>query len=794
MGTRPDIGPFLRSATSFWGNGRKRNILAVVCLVLLCFVLYGNTLGNGFVLDDLIVVDNNPFISSWANLKHFFDPGKYFVASGERTYRPVTTLSYFLDYSIWRYNPAGYHLTNMLIHAANGVLIYFILFQLIMRSKRTGLAPAGDGWTAGMAPLIAAFIFIAHPAQTEGVDFVGGRHDLVMAFFYLGAVLSYLKASSGPSGTNLKYYLLSLVLFAFSCFAKESGITLPAVLVLADVFTYSGERWSGFWKKRAAMYAGFGVVALVYIYVRSVHMVFGGEFLETSAKRFPALAWMFMNYLRILFFPVRLSTEYGAGPGYPTKIPDSFSQPEFYVPTAVVFLLAAAVILLRRKAPMVFFGAAWFFITFLPASNIIVHIISFPVREKYIYLPAAGFYIALTFVMCQAAETFMKKGYSPQKVKRVLGAVVAVLVVACSARTVARNADWKDGVSLWSATIASSQGSYRAYYNLGMSYEYERGDTEKAVQAFRESLKNYDLPATHDALGLVYLRNGRYEESLAELTLANKGNPQLGSVYYHLGQLYLETGKPDKAIEVVEKGLTDARTTFPYYDPVPLADLRAVLGKAWFYKKDYEKTVAELRTSLGIRPGDPETCYYLGRAYVMKGMFQDAERAFSEALRVDPRNVATRYALANVYLKSKQLDKAEKEYLLILKVDPAHSDSRNNLANIYYSRGMVGRAVEEYNKILETNPSHFRARNNLANIYLMNRQYDKAIAGYRKVLENESSSAVVHYNLGLAYEGKGMLAEAEEEWRAALTIDPGFGQAAEAIRQSEARRNGGKQF
>ncbi|MDD4013666.1 MAG: hypothetical protein PHW14_05705 [Candidatus Omnitrophica bacterium] len=345
------ISPILSAGT---GKPAVKHVLAVICLVFLCFLLYSNTFGNGFVMDDLIVVENNPFIASWSNLKHFTDPSEYFMASGERTYRPVTTLSYFFDHALWRYYPGGYHFTNTVLHAVNGVLVYFILLYMLKRCKMTGLATSGERRTVDMVPLIVSLLFISHPAQTEGVNFIGGRHDILMTFFYLASLLSYLKASSDPLRSGIKYYLLSLALFGLSCFAKETGITLPAVLVLIDAFTAPQDLKQDFWKKRIVIYTLFASVALFYVYIRSVRMVMPGEFVDTGGERFPALAWMFMNYLRILLFPARLSAEYGAGPGYPTQIPATFAQPEAYLPAAIVLGLAGAVIFSRRRAPMYF--------------------------------------------------------------------------------------------------------------------------------------------------------------------------------------------------------------------------------------------------------------------------------------------------------------------------------------------------------------------------------------------------------------------------------------------------------
>lgn len=774
------------------GNDKAWHLAAAACIAFLGFALYANTLGNGFVMDDRIVVENNHFISSWANLKYLFDPRKYFLASGEMTFRPVTTMSYFWDYSFWRYNPSGYHLTNILLHAANGIFLYFILFSLVTTSGRTGLALSEPGGTVRMAPFAAALFFVSHPLQTEGVNFIGGRHDILMATFFLAAVFLYQRAVDPAKGFDPGFYLSSVLAYALSCLSKEPGITLPAVLLLVDAFTCPESGKTAFWKKRAPLYAGFCAVAVLFLCARSIWMVRPGEYLQTDPKRFAVIGGILLNYLRLLVFPATLSAEYVAGEGYHKAIPDSFAQPEAYVPTAIMLFILAAVVALRRRFPMVLFGTLWFVITILPSSNVFFLLTSFPMREKYVYLPAAGFYTAIAFLICRLAEKAAPPQARPLAARRIAAVAAALLVLAYSARTLARNADWKDEVSLWTATIKTSPGSYRAYYNLGMAYQYDRGDSEKAIEAFKISLECRDFAMTHDAIGMVYFRQGLYADAERELLTAQKSNPALGSVYYHLGLLYVAMGEYDKAIALQEEGFRSAKEVFPYYTPVPRADMHAVSGRAYLAKNDLVRAMEQFGKSLDIRPGDPETSYLMGKASVMAGLYDKAAAAFNDALRANPQNVEARYALAGVYLRTNALAKAEREYAEILKIDPANADSRNNLANIFYARGLAHRAAEEYRKVLESDPRHFKARNNLANIYLMNGDFDKAISEYRKILDAQPRNAVVHYNLGLAYEGKGMVDKAEEEWRAALGIDPAFAQAAEALRQSASRKGPGK--
>ena len=143
---------------------RQINLLTrILFIIILAAILYANTLNNGFVYDDDYTVVNNVFISDFHNLTELLQKN-YFPSSGEITYRPVVTLTYFIDYALYGLKPWGYHLTNVLLHAANGVLLYIFLTLLF----------SGEG-----APLVTALLFLTHPVLTEAVNAISFREDLL---------------------------------------------------------------------------------------------------------------------------------------------------------------------------------------------------------------------------------------------------------------------------------------------------------------------------------------------------------------------------------------------------------------------------------------------------------------------------------------------------------------------------------------------------------------------------------------------------------------------------------------
>ena len=156
---------------------KTARILFPILVSLISFLAYLNTLNHQFVFDDFRIITNNPYIKDWKYFSALFNRD-YFKISGELSYRPLVTLSYFIDYSIWHLNPFGFHLTNLLIHSLNTFIVYLLIFKITRRFNLTG---------------ISCLFFGIHPILTETVNSVGFREDLLCATFFLLTLLFYAK-------------------------------------------------------------------------------------------------------------------------------------------------------------------------------------------------------------------------------------------------------------------------------------------------------------------------------------------------------------------------------------------------------------------------------------------------------------------------------------------------------------------------------------------------------------------------------------------------------------------------
>ena len=735
-------------------NINKLHVSAVLLIVVFGGMLYGNTLDNEFIYNDFQMVGDNSFIRSPGNLRYFF-ADKYFVGSREGTYRPLVTLTLFADHTLWKDDPFGYHLTNLIIHVLNAVLFYFLLaFFIPFFAKRNfGIDEKKSVLSNLTLPLLCALFFISHPVETEGAVSIGSRHDAVMSLFYFAALIFYLKSRRSGGGRASLLYFLSLISYFLSMTAKEMGITLPAIIILMDL-VYSPQQQlpadkARQFAKSIKYYTGYVLVALLYLYIRLFGMVHPAETISQYYSSGSLLGGNYYThiltaicalgtYLRLLFFPFRLSLEYPVEP--------VFSALDPRVIASVVMLTAVILLALRcrRRRPMVFFGWAWFFITLVPVSNIFILLASTRISERFLYLPAAGYSIFLAGALYGISRYGEGRPFY-QGLRKTVILIAGLILCLYSVRTVTRNMEWQDSRTVWEAAAQTEYKSFRTHNNLAMVYYYG-GDAAKAIAELETSLRLDDNAHTRVNLGFIYFEQGKYEQAEKEFKTAVNRQPGYAPAYYHLALVSLKDGHNDRAIELLREALEKYENIKerPFY-----AETHNAMGMALY------------------RGGDPER----------------SVDAFKKALVLKPDYTEARYNLAMSYYANGAPEKAEEEYAAVLLAEPSHVNARNNLANIYYSRGLIEEAACEYRKILEAAPSHFHARNNLANIYLSRRSYDEAISEYRKALEVQPDNAVVHYNLALAYEGKGRFREAQREWEEALRIDPGFAPAKEAIKE-----------
>ncbi len=443
--------------------------VAALVSALLAFLVYANSLGNGFAYDDVPIIAENETIQSWSRLGRAIFSSYWPGPAGLPTalWRPVTTALLGIQHVITGGHPLLFHLVNVLTHAgATGLLVLLV-------------AELG---TVAVA-LVAGLLFAVHPVHTEAVANVVGVAELVSAAALLAACLLHAR---GPEVSGWRRALTIGLLYVIGFGAKESGVTLPGLvflvdaarrdLTLRDVPAYVARRWR--------LYFVLLVVATGMLVAR-LHILGNiaspagplGAHLLAEIPRIWTLGEVWANYVRLWVLPLDLFADYS-----PNVIPISFGWRASNVAgvVAALLVLVATLVLWRRpelrpgggSARLAAFGVVWFVVAISPVSNT-VFLSGVVLAERTLYLPTAGLAAATGWLFVRAARAR----------PRVVPGALVVLLLAWGARTWERNPVWRDNQRLFNRMLLETPHSGRSQWIMG--------DAFMNVGAFEQAMRSY---------------------------------------------------------------------------------------------------------------------------------------------------------------------------------------------------------------------------------------------------------------------------------------------------------------
>jgi hypothetical protein len=491
----------------------RRTLLCALAAAAVALAAYVNALPAGFVQDDrLVLIDGR--ITGRSGVAEIFRTDYWHAVGSARVadlYRPITTLSLRWNHAIAGPSASAYHGVNVALHGLVAALVVLLTVALF-DDRRLALA--------------SGLLFAAHPVHVEAVTGIVGRAELLAALFALAALLLHAR-SYALGGLGPRTWLpAALVLFALSVLSKESSASFPGLVLLVD-----GLRW---WQRGrgpdarelrralavagayAAVVAGFLAVRLLVLGrlggapLLEVGLLFGEPLRTRLATGFEILA----IYLRLLFFPLRLSADYSL-----RQVPvlDSLGDPMALAGLAAAVALAGLLAwALRRRARPLAFAIGFFAVSYALVSNLLTPI-GVLVAERLMYLPSLGFCWALAWGW-QRLDARLRGAAGPPAggPHPLAAAALALVVVLYGARTIVRNQDWRDALTLFAATVASSPESAAAHYNYGATLYQERKDPAGALPHLERALaiRPKFLPAHLNAV-TAYLELGRYDEARA---------------------------------------------------------------------------------------------------------------------------------------------------------------------------------------------------------------------------------------------------------------------------------------
>lgn len=514
-------------------------------LAALAVAAYANTLRNGFVYDDLVQIVGNPWLRSWSFLPKILanHPGGFDPQFLPLYWRPWMNLSFLATRQILGPEPWSFHLASLAWHVVAVVLAYAAAVELSRR-----LDARVPSWGAAAA----AAIFAVHTAGSEAVAWACGVTDLTVTVFGLACVVLHLRDRR----------LFAALAFASALLAKESAVVIPVFLAIVG-------------PRSLRRLVPYGAVFLAYLPLRVLALgalAPGREAFPTSGAPWPfTAAELFARYLAKLVWPQHLSALSGIEP-----VP-SIASPRAAIGVVAVVAFAALVVVVRRR-PFLLAGTALVALPLLPVL-LLRPAGSAILADRYLYLPALGLGLLVAATLPR-----LGRGAKP---------IVALVVLALSAATVARNGVWRDGVTLWTDTVAKSPRSAIAWEFLCQAHAAS-GRWQEATGSCARALE-LD-PARQDArvnLASALTVVGRPEEAAGRFLEALRRAPRSPEIWRGLGLAYARAGRLPEAAEAYRGALRER----PEY-----ADAHNDLGLVLFDLGERAEAEAQLAEAVRLRP------------------------------------------------------------------------------------------------------------------------------------------------------------------------------------------------
>jgi len=472
-------------------------------------LLYLPSLGHGFLWDDWSIIFRE--IKNLQGLSIYKPGGVY--------YRPVTTLTFLLDQMLWKSNPLGYHLTNIILHALNTCLL-FGLMASIMETKVEARAARG-------LAILPTLVFAAYPVHVESVSWIAGRTDLVVTFFVLLAFFSYhLYRVTG----NARGLIPTFLFFLLAMGSKETGVILLPLIFLWELLV--APSLYGTRDKKAlftTLFMGMGLALYITSRLPGIEGYTGGMKTLALAPLVRALGF----YIRYLFIPHPILN-------YIPHIP----QGGLYSAVGLLWLvLPLPGMLFLSKEPWWLRGTILsMFMTslaILPSLALIVlGIGATPLALRYLYLPSLFFSLALAFILVPAL------GLLDSRPRSVVIAGFAILVLLAPI-TIHAQHTWKDDLTFWKKAVQLAPDNAIPHNQYGLALAKE-GKVKEAQEEFIKAIKAPDIQAypwekskIYVNLGRALFQQGEYSRAMMALNLATKFDPANKSPYCYKADIYL---------------------------------------------------------------------------------------------------------------------------------------------------------------------------------------------------------------------------------------------------------------
>ncbi len=615
-------------------SGRSQQFLFSGLVFLLVLLAFGGSLRHGFSpIDDHFLITENLAIRgiTWEHLKYIF------TTYDPELYIPLTLFSFQVNYVLGGLAPFGFHLANLFLHAANAILVGYLLFLLGMRRS---------------IAFLCAALFAVHPLNTEAVVWIAGRKDVLSTLFTLVSIIFYIHARRGTRSA----YVGSLFAFLLALLSKAMAVTLPVLLLLIDTFI---ERRKISWNILADKipYALLSALFMVIATAGKERVIGSVTFFETMLMAGRSA----MFYVEKFFLPFDLSVF------YTHRGTITLSDTRLLVPW--LFLAGTLALLLfltwRRRSvsqnsllSAAWFGSLFFLITLSPTFlNFQKGAETFVAVDRYAYFPMIGILFFLVSALESLSSKFRNRFITPS--------ILLLLVMLVVPLSIAQTKTWANPELLYANALNVHPESLGARVSLAKYYR-EQGRLQEAFDVLKAGLPYGDDSHLHLAAGAILARSGRVADAIAEFQKAAAMDPENPEPHYSLGMLEEEIGN----FAAAQRAYAEAVRLDASY-----VIARVRLGELLVKEGKPGEAKLQLEEALRWNPHSLEAHTALGLLLNSVGNFDGALVHLQKAVSLDPHAVPVLLALAEISIAQDDVVEARMYLERVLKVDQRNAEA-----------------------------------------------------------------------------------------------------------------------
>lgn len=639
----------------------RKIVFTIVVLAIIIFSIYSNTLDSSWHFDDDINITDNPNLHlrelSWNNIKRTLFSGR---ADPSALYRPVSCLTFALNYYFGELDVLGYHLVNIFVHFLASVFLFlFIYHTLHLPSVRKRYED-----NAYPIALLATLLWAINPVQTQAITYLVQRMASLAGMFYIMSMYFYLKARTYvKGGRKLLLFTLSFVLFLMALGSKENAVMLPLALLLYEIFLLQKITRENLRKNLRIFFIVTGailILGLSFIYSRGGNIF---SFLEEYEMRPFTLGQRLLTEPRILIFYISLllyPMPHRLNISHSIQISTSLLEP---ITTLLSILLIVGAIVyaicIARKRPLLTFCILFFFLNHLIESTVFSLELIFEHRN---YIPSMLFFLPVAIGFCHLLKRYTMK----RTMKSIILVFIILLLIGLGHSTFVRNFIWKNDKSLWMDAIDKSPDISRPHHNLGKYYQ-DIGDYDNAILEYEKALEKRET--------------NRKDEIFV--------------TYYNLGKTYGDLKNPEKSMDFYKKAIAINPNYAPAYN-----NMSALLDREEKYELAYNYLVKAYK----LAPNNPGVRFNLGFHYVREGQ-PDKAISLLMGLTGDKQfGDRVHLYLGIAFKQDGQLGRAVTYLRTAMKKNPLNIKLHLHLAEIFYRTGDFERAKGEAAKAISLIP------------------------------------------------------------------------------------------